>query len=91
MSPYGSYNLNSLSPTEVEPPLLKFSKQPREYFSSLSYHSCAAAFTTGYGPRGDAFAVDHKWATSTLLIVTLKVILTLVQWLLLSTSYLLVR
>ena len=26
MSPYGSYNLNSLSPTEVEPPLLKFSK-----------------------------------------------------------------
>ena len=39
---------------------------------SLSYRSCAAAFPTGYGPRGDAFAVDHKWATSTLLIVTLK-------------------
>ena len=50
---------------------------------SLSYRSCAAAFPTGYGPRGDAFAVDHKWATSTLLIVTLKVILTLVQRLLL--------
>ena len=26
---------------------------------SLSYRSCAAAFPTGYGPRGDAFAVDH--------------------------------
>ena len=66
------YNLNSLSPTEVKPPLLKFSKQPREFSPSLSYRSCAAAFPTGYGPRGDAFAVDHKWATSTLLIVTLK-------------------
>ena len=37
MSPYGSYNLNSLSPTEVEPPLLKFSKQPREYFSLFHF------------------------------------------------------
>ena len=35
-----------MSPTEVKPPLLKFFKQPREYFSSLSYRSCAAAFPT---------------------------------------------
>ena len=35
-----------MSPTEVEPPLLKFSKQPCEYSPSLSYRSCTAAFPT---------------------------------------------
>jgi hypothetical protein len=51
--------INSLNYSEVEPPLLKISTQ--QPFVSISSHldliSCAAAFPTGYGPRGDTFAL----------------------------------